>query len=285
MNRFKIQDLGFRNGMLIIILTSYFLLPTSTPVLAQEPTEYQLLAPIPIEESGCIGSAGEACKTNASQYIKGIFILMIGIAGGLAVLMIIFGGIKYMSTDAFGGKSEAKATIEHAIWGLLLAMSAWLILNTVNPKLVNFDLKIPVQSIPTNTNPGSGSASPGSLGLTQQQASSAFRSAGVGIDGGINLAGIKQGTVDEVIRLKITCSSCVITVTSATGGVHAPGTISHASGYKVDLRLNNNLTNYITRNYTQLPDRINPPAKMYRAPSGAIYALESDHWDISVPGS
>src|SRR3989339_1618745 len=30
MKRFKIQDLGFRNGIFILILTTYFLLPAST---------------------------------------------------------------------------------------------------------------------------------------------------------------------------------------------------------------------------------------------------------------
>lgn len=130
-----------------LLLTIYCLL--STTVLAQEtvkPTDYKLLAPLPgVETTPGITTAG--------PYIKGIFTLMIAIAGALAVLAIIFGGIKYMSTDAFGGKSEAKTTIEHAIWGLLLAMSAWLILFTVNPNLVKFNLSIPIQPIPANTNP------------------------------------------------------------------------------------------------------------------------------------
>src|SRR3990167_6609577 len=110
------------------LITIYCLLSTAVPVLAQ--TEYKLLEPLPgVETSGGSG------MTNAKAYIEGFFILLIMIAGGLAVLKIIFGGIQYMSTDAFSGKSEAKTTIEHAIWGLILAISAWLILNTVNPDL------------------------------------------------------------------------------------------------------------------------------------------------------
>ena len=79
--------------------------------------------------------------------IIGIFNLIIAIAGGLAVLKIIYGGIQYMSTDAFGAKNEAKDTIKNAIWGLLLAISAWLILYTVNPNLVEINLDIPRQGI------------------------------------------------------------------------------------------------------------------------------------------
>ncbi len=234
-------------------------------------TEYKLLAPLPNYVKDV---------TTAGPYIEGIFILIIAIATGLAVIKIIFGGIKYMSTDAFSGKSEARGTIENAIWGLLLAISAWLILYTINPNLIKFDLKIPVQKI-SEKPPGGGGGNLGGLGLTQEQAMSQLRAANVGVSSPILLAGIKQKTIDEIIRLKITCG-CDVTVTSATGGTHNSGTCSHANGYKVDLRTTDSLTSYITRNYTSLPDR-NDGAKMYRAPTGALYALESTHWDITVP--
>ena len=115
-------------------------------ILAQ--TDYELLAPLP----GYVEDI-----TTAGPYIEGIFTLIIAVAVGLAVLMIIFGGIKYMSTDAIGGKSDAKSTIQNALWGLLLAISAWLILNTINPDLVNFNLNpepiIIEDTADTNTQP------------------------------------------------------------------------------------------------------------------------------------
>ena len=111
------------------------------PVLAQE-TEYKLLAPLP----GYVATNPDG-ETTASKYLKGIFSFTIAIAGGIAVLMIIYGGIKYMSTDAFSGKDEAKGIIESAIWGLVLTIGAWLILYTINPKLVNFDLSIARQNV------------------------------------------------------------------------------------------------------------------------------------------
>ena len=129
--------------ILFFLLTSYSLLLTSTPVLAATP--YELLAPIPLGGAG----SGNTTQTNPSDYIKGMFMLATAVAGGLAVIKIIFGGITYMSTDAFTGKSEAKNTIQNAIWGLLLAIGAWLILYTINPKLVEFNLEIPIQAIST----------------------------------------------------------------------------------------------------------------------------------------
>src|SRR3989344_5880474 len=127
----------------LLFIVCCLLFVGASPVRAQQ-TEYQLLTPLPNVET-----APGSGKATASSYITGIFTLIIMIAGLLAVIMIIFGGIKYMSTDAFTGKSEARATIEHAIWGLLLAVSAWLILNTINPNLVNFNISVQ----PTVTTP------------------------------------------------------------------------------------------------------------------------------------
>jgi hypothetical protein len=128
-------------GFLVLLFVVWgWLLVGASPVLAQ--TEYQPLAPLPDIPTN-------KGKITASSYITGVFMLVIAVASGLAVVMIIVGGIQYMSTDAFSGKSEAKNTIQNAIWGLLLAISAWLILNTINPKLVNFNLEIPT---PRNSN-------------------------------------------------------------------------------------------------------------------------------------
>ena len=135
---------------IFLLFTFCFLLLVSNPVSAQQ-TDYTLLAPIPL--SGA--QSGDSQTAKASDYIKGIFMLTIAIATGLAVIMIIFGGIKYMSTDAFTGKSEAKTIIEHALCGLLLAISAWLILNTINTNLTDFNLQITPQPIPAST-PGTG---------------------------------------------------------------------------------------------------------------------------------
>ncbi|MDB5254097.1 MAG: seg [Parcubacteria group bacterium] len=97
---------------------------------------YCLLAPIPIvsDASG---------KASIVSYIPGMYKLLIGLAGVLAVLKLIFAGIKYMSTDAFSGKESSKDDIQNALIGLLMAFSAWIILYTVNPKLVEFNLTIP----------------------------------------------------------------------------------------------------------------------------------------------
>lgn len=94
--------------------------------------DYNLLAPIPgldqIKKDMALG-----------QYLATVFKIGIGITIFLAVVYIILGGIQYATTDAISGKSAGKDRIMNAIWGLLLALSAYLILNTINPDLVNFN--------------------------------------------------------------------------------------------------------------------------------------------------
>jgi len=128
---------------IFLLFALCYLLSANTSVVAQ--TDYTLLAPIPLE--GLEG--GDTEETTPGPYIEGVFTLIIAIAGGLAVIKIIFGGIKYMSTDAFTGKSDAKETIQNALWGLLLVISSWLILSTINEDLVNFNLEIPTETTQT----------------------------------------------------------------------------------------------------------------------------------------
>lgn len=102
-------------------------------VLAQ--TDYTPLAPIPelTDNNG---------QTDVNAFIPGAIRLIIGIASGLAVLFIIIGGIKYMSSDAWSKKDEGKKTIQNALGGLLLAIGSYVLLNTVNPELLDFDITI-----------------------------------------------------------------------------------------------------------------------------------------------
>jgi hypothetical protein len=121
---------------LFLLLTTQYLL--STTVHAEERV-YTMLEPIPLSDP----AGAPDTTTTASKFFQGIVPLIIALAGALAVLMIIIGGIQYMSTDAIGEKSEGKERIRNAIGGFILIISAWLILYTVNPKLIEFNLSIP----------------------------------------------------------------------------------------------------------------------------------------------
>ena len=113
-----------------ILLVASFLF--TTPVFAQnQPAQYTPLVPLPGSGSGPV---------NVTQYIPQMFTIAIGIAGVLAVIMIMVGGIEYITADTLGGKAGGKEKINNAIIGLLLAIGAYIILYTVNPNALQFKL-------------------------------------------------------------------------------------------------------------------------------------------------
>jgi hypothetical protein len=134
--------------ILLFITFSAVFLPT--PVRAAD-AAYQLLAPLPyisdLNPTGTLKCEIEGTKlpcSTANTFIPGFVRLIIALAGLAAVVKIIISGIQYMSTDAFTGKNDAKKGIQDALIGLLLAIGAFLILNTINPDLVSTKLKLPV---------------------------------------------------------------------------------------------------------------------------------------------
>ncbi len=111
--------------MLLFVVFSF--LPGVLSAAVQ--TQYAPLAPLP-------GANGQPVEnTTPSLYIVSLFKLGIGVASGLAVLAIAYGGIKYMMSDVVTNKSDAIAGIKNALLGLLLAISSYLLLNTINPDL------------------------------------------------------------------------------------------------------------------------------------------------------
>lgn len=122
----------------------------STPLHAADEATYVPLAPLP-------GVDAEA-EATLESYLPAIFQLSIGIAGVLAVIMLILGGLQYMGSETVGGKQDGRDRITAALGGLLLALAAFLILQTINKDLVNFSLDIAVVEVeveePPDSDPG-----------------------------------------------------------------------------------------------------------------------------------
>ena len=89
-----------------------------------------------------------------SLILNQIFYAGLVVAVALAVLMIVRGGIQYMTTDSVDGKGGAKLRIQAAVGGLVLAFASILILNTINPSLTRTDLNIEPVNIAAGNAPG-----------------------------------------------------------------------------------------------------------------------------------
>ena len=101
--------------------------------IAAEPAEYTPLQALP-----GIGDGGGT--VSGVEYLPALFTLLVGATTVLAVVWLVLGGIQYMSTDAYSDKSQGKEKIRNALLGLLLAGASWLILNTINPQLIEIEL-------------------------------------------------------------------------------------------------------------------------------------------------
>lgn len=120
---------------LLFLAVTAVCVATNTIAFAQAtPQPYVPLAPLP----GTTDGGGATLQT----YLPGMFKLAIGIAGVLAVIQIVIGGLQYMTTDIISSKSAARERITAAITGLLLALGAYILLNTISPNLVKFNLDI-----------------------------------------------------------------------------------------------------------------------------------------------
>ncbi|MEU5988199.1 hypothetical protein ABZ806_04390 [Spirillospora sp. NPDC047418] len=130
---------------------------------------------------------------------------------------------------------------------------------------------------------------PASLRLEQRFAESALRGGGIRwrSTGGCSdrtirtctsFKGVRWGTVKGLIDFAES-SGCKITVTGGTERGHAPGTYSHANGYKLDISPSRCVDAAIKR-YPSTGTR-GDGARLYRAPDGTVFAREKDHWDIT----
>lgn len=94
--------------------------------------EFVPLAPIP--------NLDTTDGATLSDYLNSVFNFAISIGAILAVLMIVKGGFEYMTTEAVGQKGAARTSIQNAVLGLILLLMIVLILEVINPQLLNLDL-------------------------------------------------------------------------------------------------------------------------------------------------
>lgn len=125
------------------------------------PVTYNLLAPLPCDPAkdgdGCISDGtpkgGKLTSVDTAQnfgsYLNMMIRIFIGICAILSVVMIIMGGIEYMTSELVSSKESGKEKITGAIFGLVLALGAYAILFTINPDLLNSNIKVE----PVNTSP------------------------------------------------------------------------------------------------------------------------------------
>lgn len=91
------------------------------------------------------------------------FKLLLGLGALFAAGTLVYGGISYMVSEVVDAKAQAKKRMQAAVYGLLLLIGAWIILNTINPQLVRFNPNaigtVTVAGSPQSQQPGGLSSS------------------------------------------------------------------------------------------------------------------------------
>ncbi len=186
-----------------------------------------------------------AGATSPADFVSRFYKIALGVVGGAALGVLVYGAILWTVSGAISSKQDAMEWIWAAIWGIVLLLGAYLILNTINPDLVK--LKNPDQLlVPGTTNLTSSAYAAG--GLPEEQPRQTLAANGIGVKGVcstgqstgcVNLNGIQSKTIDEALSLVSGAGSNNVFVTAGTEGcgtVHAVGVYSHCNGYKIDLR-------------------------------------------------
>jgi hypothetical protein len=137
---------------------------------------------------------------------------------------------------------------------------------------------------------GVAAAAPAVTKLSQSQAASQLRAAGITWSSSGNCTTrsnptctsfdqINASTVDGVITLK-RASGCAINITGGTEVGHASGTYSHYNGYKVDISHNSCIDNYVHNSFSYIGLR-GDGYPQWKSAAGNLYCDEGNHWDIT----
>ncbi len=98
--------------------------------------------PLEINYPEMEGVRPETTATPVPDYVKYIFNFAIWVSGLIALVVLIYGGFRYLTSAGSPEKvKDAKEQIAAALLGLLILFGSYLILISINPELVVFHLK------------------------------------------------------------------------------------------------------------------------------------------------
>jgi hypothetical protein len=295
--------------ILILVVLAGLLSPVGSVSAQTDPT-YTLLAPLKCangspncDSSGEFGTFDPTPDDALGKYLNIMINLVIGISAVLAVVMIVIGGVEYMTSELISGKEAGRERITNAILGLLIALGAYVLLATINPKLLDTNITItpatfslvverelPGDAILRDTGPlptgaipncpsgiqvtRSGMYACGSMVQNINNMIDAARAAGHVISGG----GYRSHA--EQIRLRI--QNCSGDTTSRNPNppcnppTALPGNSRHNQGLAFDLKCNG----------TQITSR-NNPCFIWLSANASTYGLlnfQREPWHWSVDG-
>lgn len=151
MKKISIVVTKIKLGIILSLFTIGFLL--SSPILAQnyQPIIYEPQVTIPVTGSGLDQKStasgnyddvtGKMSSDLLARYIKALYDYGMSIAGILAAIVLMGGGILWLTSGGNDSRiAQAKEMIVGSVTGLAILFSSWIILNTINPDLLKLKI-------------------------------------------------------------------------------------------------------------------------------------------------
>lgn len=154
------------NGMKLLLagLIILSLAGTASVAYAADTSKGGQLQYVPLEPL----SPNNTKPVNLASYLNTAYGVLLTLGALFAVGTFTVGGVVYMTADAAGAKSGAVERMKASLWGLLLLAASALILYTVNPCLLSFNLgnlgtnsACPSYGLSSSSNAGGGGEAPG----------------------------------------------------------------------------------------------------------------------------
>lgn len=270
--------------ILLVLLSSFYFLLFTTQSFAANEDVFKAAEQAAKLKLSCANdsTAYPWCKTGETPggFVATFYRIALGLVGGAALGVLIYGAILWTLSEAVTSKEEAKKWITGAVWGLALLLGAYLILYTINPDLVNISQtqsfldkliqrvnisKPTIEDLYRSTDDSKTRAFLADNGIIENKA--ACKSAED--TNCTSLANLPQSAVDGVIKIKKECgeyntafyktpesSQCSVVITGGTEAGHK----EHGSDKAViDLRLKQSQvgeSGFNTNLYSYIHDKI-----------------------------
>jgi hypothetical protein len=89
---------------------------------------------------GLPGLEDMSSNTSLPKYINAVYMTLIGLGALVGVVRISMAGVKYSLSDVVTSKEAARNDIRGVLFGLLILLVPFIVLNTIYPNLTNLDV-------------------------------------------------------------------------------------------------------------------------------------------------
>lgn len=137
LNHYNKDMTPFQRKLVSLCLMTFCFMVFNLPMsLAFAVDGYTLLEPTIIIDQG----GTQPTEYGLTDYLKTIYLLMFVLIISATVFYFILGGLEYITSDIPGIKLDGKSKIRKALLGLFIALTSYLLLNLINPDLLNLNL-------------------------------------------------------------------------------------------------------------------------------------------------